>query len=478
MRTRRTRQLAGAALLWVTAGLFPAWAAPAAAQAAAAAQATAAPDWEAVGREAVDLLGRYVRIQSINPPADSRAAVALLSEILRAEGIEPVTYQGEPGKVTLVARLKAKGAALSPKGEALSRPVMLLHHMDVVPVDEARWPVPPFSGEIRNGFLYGRGAMDMKGVGVIHLLAFVLLKRMQVPLARDVILMATPDEETGGAAGAQFMIEKHWDELNPEYVLDEGGFGARDVLAADGKLVFGISVAEKKMLWLALKAAGTAGHGSQPIPDNANDALVAALARVAAREAPARLSPVVQELERRVGRLADNKFTRAIRRDTVSLTTLRSGVGQPPKVNVIPSAADATLDCRLLPDTDLDRFLADLQDQVGEAGKVSVNVEYRMNNAPVSSWETPLFAALEKAILEEHPGAVVTPMLIPYGTDSNQFRVKGAQAYGLIPMVVDASMIASMHSDAERAPVAELGRGVRLLYRMLAGFCGASAARP
>jgi len=441
--------------------------------AALPARAASAPDWDAVSREAIDLLSRYVRIRSVNPPADAREAAEFLASQLRTAGIEPETFEPEPGKVTLVARL----AAALPAGAARPRPLMLLHHMDVVPVDEARWPVPPFSGEIRDGFLYGRGAMDMKGVGIIHLLAFMLLKRMQIPLSRDVILMATPDEETGGAAGARYMIASHWDALNPEYVLDEGGFGARDVLAADGRLVFGISVAEKKMLWLSLAASGTAGHGSQPIPDNANDALVAALASVAAREAPARPSPVVRELEKRVGQLADNKFTRAIRRDTVSLTTLKSGVGSPPKVNVIPSAATATLDCRLLPDTDLDRFLAQLKESLGPERGINVSVEYRMDQAPVTPWETPFFLALEKAIGAEHPDAVVAPMLIPYGTDSNQFRIKGAHAYGLIPMVVDASMIASMHSDAERAPVSELGRGVRILYRMMTDFCVAPPGR-
>ena len=229
--------------------------------------------------------------------------------------------------------------------------------------------------------------------------------------------------------------------------------------------------------WLSLNASGTAGHGSQPIPYIANDALVAALAAVAARPSPARETPVVRELKRRIGALADNKFTRAIQRDTISLTTLHSGVGSPPKINVIPSAATATLDCRLLPDTDPDKFLADLTRQVSAAGKIGVTVEYRMDQAPVTSWDTPLFQALEKAIRQEHPDATVAPMLIPYGTDSNKLRIRGAQAYGLIPMEVDAAMIASMHSDAERAPVAQLGRGVRMIYRLLAGFCGAPSGR-
>jgi len=426
------------------------------------------PDWNAVSKEAVDLLGRYVRLRSVNPPADTAATAAFLKEILDREGIEAKLFESAPGKVNLLARLPATNPAPGAKPGAL----LLLHHMDVVPVDAARWPVDPFSGEIRDGYLYGRGSVDMKDIGVIHLLAMVNLKRQKVPLVRDVLLMASADEESGGEHGAKWMIEHHWADLAPEYVLDEGGFGARDVLAADGRLVFGVSVAEKKILWGRLVATGTAGHGSQPISDNANDALARALAAIASREETSGGNAVIDELTRRIGDLASNKFTNAIRSDTVSITTLRSGVGSPPKPNVIPSSAEATLDCRLLGDTDTDRFIAGLLETAGGGDRIRFETISRQDDTPVTPSDTPLFAAIERAIRAEYPQAVVAPMLIPYGTDSNAFRVKGAKAYGLTPMVLDASIIASMHSDAERVPVAELVRGVRIFYSMLTDFCG------
>ncbi len=434
---------------------------------AAASAAVAAPraevDWAGVQRESAALLSRYIRIRSVNPPADTREAAALLRGVLEAEGIAVVTFEPAPGRVSLVARLEA--------AEAQLRPLMLLHHMDVVPVDPSRWREDPFSGAVRDGFLHGRGTADMKGVGVIHVMTLIALKRQKIPLARDVILTATADEETGGEWGARWLIANQWDRLNPEYILDEGGFGARDVLAADGRLVFGISVAEKKMLWLRVTVEGTAGHGSQPMADNANVLLARTLAAIAGRVSADSGGAVIREMSARIGEMADNKFTRAIRRDTVSVTTLRSGVGDPPKVNVIPSTAEATLDCRLLPDTDPDRFLEELKALVPDRDRIDFTIEYRVDETPVTPHQTPVFAALEKAIVKEHPGATVTPIHIPYRTDTNAFRAKGAMAYGLVPMMLDASIVASMHSDAERIPVAELSRGVRILYNAIADCC-------
>jgi len=427
-------------------------------------------DWPGIQKETVALLQRYVRIRSINPPADTREAAALLRSALEAEGIPVESFEPVPGRVSLVARLAAPAGTA---GSDKLRPLMLLHHMDVVPVDAAAWKEDPFSGAVRDGYLHGRGAVDMKGVGAVHLMTLIALKRQNVPLTRDVLFVATADEETGGEFGARWLIENHWDRLDPEYVLDEGGFGARDVLPASGKLTFGISVAEKKILWLKLTARGTAGHGSQPMADNPNVLLAKTLAAIDARPAPELGGPVIQEMSRRIGALADNKFTRAIRRDTISITTLASGVGDPPKVNVIPSAAVATLDCRLLPETDPDRFLDELKVRAGGGDRIAWEVEYRNDRMPVTPHDTPFFAALERALVREHPGATVTPMQIPYGTDSNAFRLKGAKAYGLIPMVLDASIVASMHSDAERIPVAELERGVRILYNAITDCCSA-----
>jgi acetylornithine deacetylase/succinyl-diaminopimelate desuccinylase-like protein len=255
-------------------------------------------------------------------------------------------------------------------------------------------------------------------------------------------------------------------EFDPAYVLDEGGAGSRDLFAA-GKLMFGVSVGEKQMLWLRLRAQGTAGHGSQPIADNANMILLEAIHKAMEMPAAEKQNPVVESmLTAAGGAFAENKFTRAIQGNTMSLTTLQSGVGSPVKPNVIPSVAEATLDCRLLPGVNADEFESGIKARINDR---RVTVE-RLNSpvdAGTSSAETPLFAAIRKAILKEHPDAVVTPMLVPYGTDSVRLRKLGVPAYGFMPMVLDTATVATMHSDQERIPVAEFLRGIHIYFDVL-----------
>jgi acetylornithine deacetylase/succinyl-diaminopimelate desuccinylase-like protein len=281
-------------------------------------------DGVAQDSEATALLKQYVAIDTSNPPGDTRKAADFLAGILEREGIPVTRYESAPGKAIVYGRLEA--TVSPPAGKA----IVLLHHMDVVPADRAQWKTDPFTPTIQGNELWGRGSMDMKGQGVAQLLAFLRLKRERVPLNRDVIVLAEPDEEVGGALGARWMIANHYSELDPEYVIDEGGFGSRDLFAA-GKLVYGISVAEKKIVWLKLRAEGVAGHGSQPTNQNPNDRLVKALARLLAAE-PATQSrtetpvarrkepTVIDVMQAKVGPLAANKFTNAIQKSTISLT--------------------------------------------------------------------------------------------------------------------------------------------------------------
>ena len=274
--------------------------------------------------------------------------------------------------------------------------------------------------EIADGKIWGRGAIDMKGLGVVQLMAFLTLKRQNVPLARDVILMAVPDEETGGDARRKLDAEQHYADIDPEYILDEGGFGSRD-LFAPGKLVFGISVAEKKILWLKLTAEGIAGHGSQPHDQNPNDRLVRALARLLSEPLPASSFTVLDTMKSRVGTFAVNKFNNAIQHSTISLTSLRSGVGDPPKVNVIPSIAEATIDCRVLPGTSKDQWLAEIRRRLGDPGDQDGD-RLRRGRIRWSRHRTRRsIARWKSAVKRRHPDAIVTPMIVPYGTDSNGF---------------------------------------------------------
>jgi len=422
--------------------------------------------------EAVRLLSQYVAIDTSNPPGDTRKAADFLASVLDREGIPVTRYESAPGKAIIYARLKA--TVSPPAGKA----ILLIHHMDVVPADRSQWKTNPFEPTIRGNELWARGAMDMKGQGVAQLLAFLRLKRERVPLTRDVILLAEPDEEVGGGLGARWMIANHYAELDPEYVLDEGGFGSRD-LFAPGKLVYGISVAEKKIVWLKLRVEGVAGHGSQPNDQNPNDRLVRALSRLledgarslqASEDRSAKavaLQPtIVDVMKAKVGTFAQNKFTNAIQRSTIALTWFRSGVGDPPKINVIPSVAEAGLDCRVLPGTTKDQWIAEVKRRLGDPA-IAVELINESDDPVVTSSDAPLFRHLEAAIKRRHSDAIVTPMLIPYGTDSNAFRPKGVKSFGLFPAILSGETVASMHGDAERVPLDGVREAAEILFEAL-----------
>jgi acetylornithine deacetylase/succinyl-diaminopimelate desuccinylase-like protein len=431
---------------------------------AAATGAQAPVDWQVLQAEAAGTLQAYIRIDTSNPPGHVGPAVDLLAGVLKREGIPFERFESAPGRSILMARLKGSGAA---------KPIVLLHHTDVVPADASRWKRDPFGGEIADGAIWGRGAMDMKGIGVAHLYAFIALKRQNVPLDRDIIFMAVPDEEVGGELGAVWMREHHYEKFEPEYILDEGGFGSQDLFAT-GKLVFGISVAEKKILWLELTAEGIAGHGSQPHDQNPNDRLVRALARLLAEPAPTSEFEVLKTMKARVGPLAPNKFTNAIQRSTISVTSIRSGVGDPPKVNVIPSIAVATLDCRVLPGTTKEEWLALVARRLGDP-EIKIAVTYESEDPVVTTQDSALYRALEAAVTRKHPEAIVTPIIVPFGTDANGFRPHGVKSYGFFPAILPAAVLASMHGDAEFIPVDALGTAIEIFYEALRATAGGAA---
>jgi acetylornithine deacetylase/succinyl-diaminopimelate desuccinylase-like protein len=413
-------------------------------------------DWKAIEAEAIRTIQAYVRINTSNPPGDVTKAADFLEGLLRREGIAVTRYESAPGRSIIVARLKGAGAA---------KPLLLLHHMDVVPTDPARWRHDPFAAEIADGRMWGRGTMDMKGLGVVQLMAFLSLKRLNVPLARDVILMAVPDEEVGGKLGAEWMRTNHYGELDPEYILDEGGFGSRD-LFAPGKLVFGISVAEKKILWLKVTAEGVAGHGSQPHDQNPNDRLLRALGRLLAEPMAGGSFAVLDTMKARVGPLAANKFNNAIQHSTISITSLRSGVGDPPKVNVIPSRAEATLDCRVLPGTSKEQWMTEIRRRLADP-EITIEIVHEGDDPTVTTQDSTFYRALEAAIKRRHPDAIVSPMVVPYGTDSNGFRPRGVKSYGFTPVIVPAEGVMSMHGDAEFLPVDAVGPAIQILFEAL-----------
>lgn len=430
---------------------------------ASGAAATQTPDWKSVEAEALKTLQAYVRLNTSNPPGDVTKAADYLQDLLKREGIAVTRYESGAGRSILLARLKGDGSG----GKA----ILLESHMDVVPTDPARWSTDPFGAEISDGKVWGRGTIDMKGIGTTFLYAFLQLHRQKIALTRDVLLMFVPDEEVGGEMGARWMLKNHYAELDPEYVIDEGGFGSGDMFTP-GKLVFGISVAEKRIMWLRLRAEGVAGHGSQPHDRNPNEHLMAALGRLFAQPPAAAPFPVVDAMKQRIGApLAANKFNNAIQKSTISLTSLRSGVGDPPRANVIPSVAEATLDCRVLPGISKEDWLAEIEKRLADPS-IKIEIINAGEDPIVSTQDSPLYRALESAAKRRHPQAIVTPMTVPYGTDGNSFRPNGVKVYGFFPAIVPAASILSMHGDAEFLPADALGPAIQILFEALRQTAG------
>ena len=446
------------------------------------APAAAAVDWPAAAEETARLLSEYIRIDTTNPPGNELAGARHLEAFLRGAGLAPEVYVSAPGRGNVVARLSA--ASPGPR----RGPVLLLSHIDVVPADASAWSVPPLSGEIRDGWVWGRGALDDKGHGAVFAMALALLRREGVTLHRDLVFCATAAEEAG-TGGADWMVAHHWDTLGPPAVVwNEGGGALAHPLAPD-RVVNGIATTEKRALWLTLVTEGESGHGSQPLRDGAVARLARALDRLDRWETPLRLTTTVAESFRRAGeplgfpldlalrhlgnpvvlalassRLTANRVTNAMVRDTVSLTGLRAGL----KHNVIPGRAEATLDVRLLPDTDAVAFLQDLERAIGDS---RVRIEGIPDPLPPVLEQSPvaneLFAAIEAEMAREIPGSITVPTQTTGGTDSAWFRARGVPAYGFIPAQLPEELVASIHGVDERASIAELERALRVTYRVL-----------
>ncbi len=412
-------------------------------------------DWDAATSEAVDALSRYIKIDTSHPAGRTVEAAAFLRERLEAEGIQSKLYQTEvEGKVNLVARLRGE--------QPVGKPLILSNHMDVVQAVASDWTFDPYSGEVANGHVYGRGALDMKGMGVMELMAFLTLKRRAVPLKRDVILLCTCDEEIGSVMGAAWMVENHFGDLDPAFVLDEGGRGMRGFHSVGD--VYEIAVSEKRILWLKLVARAEPGHASQPWADAATHRLVRAAQAILSEPPEDRECGPVSELLRRLGpnarrEIASKRATAPLLHDAVSLTMLSGGY----KVNIIPERAEMTFDCRLLPDTDEKAFVSNLEQLVNDPG-VSFEV-LRTPDPPVTSpWmDAELFEALEQSCRAHVPRATVTPTVCVGGTDARYFRLKGVPSYGLVPGMFTADDLKGFHGVDERLSIDNLRLGMQVV---------------
>jgi acetylornithine deacetylase/succinyl-diaminopimelate desuccinylase-like protein len=438
---------------------------------------------EKAGAEAADLLAHYLQVDTTNPPGNEKLGADYLASILRKEGLKAeVITTGVASRACVYARLKGNGKK---KG------IVLLNHIDVVPAQAKDWQYPPFSGQIHDGELWGRGALDMKGEGIAQLEAMLQLKRRGVVLDRDIVFLATPDEEVGGQHGAGWVKKNRPDLVQGcEFLLNEGA--SIDVDASGKTDYWGVDIAEKSVLWLKVTAKGDASHASVPIKDSAPNRLVRALNRLV--DAPTELSilPVVQQYftaiapiappelksayldltaaskkDDQVELLMKDKIKAAMLRNTVSLTVLKGGY----KTNVIPAEASAELDCRLLPGVKSEDFIAHIK-QILKDDSLKIEVLDFVTAIP-SSEKSLLFDAIKQVAGDEAKAAhiatapPVVPVVVGWFTDSHWFRELGLTAYGFEPFDLDKTHLSSVHGKNERIPLSTLTKGVHRFEQIL-----------
>ena len=430
-------------------------------------------DWTAVNAEALGHFVSYLQIDTSNPPGNEAPAARWLGAILEEAGIE-VEYVGiQPEREAVFGWLRGSGE---------KRAMMLCNHTDVVPVEEAYWTKPAFEGLIEDGRVYGRGAVDMKGCGIMHLMTMLLLKRQidagEISLTRDLVFAGVPDEEAGSVWGMQWLCENRTDLVDVEFELSEGGSGATQIMGKEAS-IFGVATNEKDICWLKLTSVGTPGHGSRPHYDNSAVHLVNALSKLAAWERPVQVTPETRVwLDRLIAEghippveddaalealVKDHPGTHAMFINTLNLTMINSGI----KANVIPAKSEATIDCRLVPGQDREEWRQQVIDVIDD-DRIAVEFSDWGQDQPVAvDWDTELYRTIETVVTEAVEDATVVPTTCVGGTDNRFLRQQGIPAYGFIPVLLSPEEAAGFHGNDEFLTVENLNMGVELTYEIV-----------
>ncbi len=438
-------------------------------------------DVDPLDAEAETAFLQYLRIDTTNPPGHETAGARFLQQLLAREGIETRLLGSDPERQSLYARLHAS-ASVKPNGKAL----LLLHHIDVVPAPSNEWTKPAFAGLKADGYLWGRGALDIKSLGIAEAMAIIELKRRAIALRRDVVYLAVADEEMGGLRGCKEVLETH-PELFADvgYVLNEGGYNETIV---DKVAFWGIEVSQKVPLWLRITTRGAAGHSAAP-PDNGGSVaqLIQALNAVESIPTPYRLESSVDRYFKALGRTKHDyrgeimlamkepldlervkvlsPGYRALLRDTIALTHISGGAS----MNSIPAKASCDVDIRLLPDESPGTMLARVRDAVGKHADVEVILEGQsVRETPT---DTDLFRTLAAAMRVSEPGSTAAPTVGAGTSDSRFFRERGMVAYGIAPFKVNYYDADTVHGSDERIRERFFVEGTRLMRHIVASFC-------
>ena len=435
------------------------------------------PDFARTRDEAVQHLRALIRIDTSNPPGNETRAAQYIKGVLDRDGIASEMFARDAGRATIVARLKGSGRR---------RPILIMGHTDVVGVEREKWSVDPFAGVIKDGFIYGRGAVDDKDTVAAALVTLLSLHRLRIPLDRDVIFLAEAGEEGTPEVGITYMVEEHWKTIDSEMALAEGG----DVPLQGGRIRYvGVATTEKVPNTVRLVARGTSGHGSAPRVDNPIVHLAAAVAKLGAYQPPMRLiettkafferlaavsppdeafllthleDPMVQDTLRRT-RVSYNSMLRT----SISPNILKGGF----RVNVIPGDAEATLDVRALPGENMDAFIAALGRVIDDPAVEIRRSAPNRPSAPPSPLDAELFRALERSARTVFPDVPTIPMMLNGATDMAQLRAKGVMAYGISEPLEGSELLG--HGNDERISIDALGQYVEYIYRTVLEVAGA-----
>jgi acetylornithine deacetylase/succinyl-diaminopimelate desuccinylase-like protein len=439
------------------------------------AQESAKINWAGYQDLSVDLMTQYLRINTSNPPGNEIEAAKFFKALFDKEGIQSEIFEYQPGRANIIARLKGNGS---------KRPLILLSHMDVVTADPNAWRVHPFSAEIVDGAIYGRGALDMKSEGLLHLMTMIILRRERTPLSRDIVFLATADEEVKDEGSLWMIANKKELFKDAEYLLTEGGDNLR---VGDAIKFVGVDVAEKAPFWLQLTATGQPGHGSRPIADSAPNRLVRAMTKIVNYEPPIKLLPAVEKFFKDIAPLQqepwrakfeniresinDPSFAKELAsqreygfllRNTISLTML-SGSKQ---TNVIPNEASCNLDVRLLPGEKPEDFISELKRVIDDPSiKITnVNTFKPPNSSPL---DTELFRVITSVTRKHHPEALITTKMLSGYTESQLSRQLGIISYGWAPLYTTVEENEGVHGNNERVTVKNIREGTKEFYEVV-----------
>ena len=431
------------------------------------------PDWEKLHAEALDIFVRYLQIDTSNPPGNEKPAARYLGSLIERAGLTCEYIETAPGREVVISTIKGDGS---------KRPLMLCNHTDVVPVERAYWHVPAFEGVVEDGRIYGRGAVDMKGCGIMQLMAFLSLKREGVPLKRDLVFCGVPDEEAGSEYGMVWLCEHRPDLVDVEFELSEGGGGSTRFGGQEAKL-FSVATNEKDICWLRLRSIGRPGHGSVPHSENSAVFLARALVRLAdwerdliftpeteayiERLAAAGLMPPLADRAAVEDRIRKTPELLAMFINTLNVTMLNSGI----KANVIPAKSEAVIDCRLLPGQHKEAWMQQVRDRIGD-DRVTVELYSPDQGEPVAvPWDTELFRTIQSVIKEAMEDAIIVPGMTVGGTDNRFLRAKGIPAYGFIPCLLSSDERRGFHGNDEFLTVENFQMGCELMYDIVRRMC-------